>query len=302
KNARKDDNVWTFGKKDESTGYMKIGQHRVHIIVARAFLGCKDSKIYVVDHIDTNRCNNRVDNLRWLTRLENVLMNPITCDRVAALCGGDITKFLKNPSCLRDLTGTNQDLAWMRTVTSEEATNAYNNVLTLRLKRYDPDKSYQKKQYDDKSEWIFKKNNYHVSNLNQVYQFVKAKSPITALQMNWKTPTMFPCCPAKFENNGLKDYFSRLQEGNFFSVNQFSTYKVVDCALIEKNTELLVVTKDITGTSVKPFGVVRIYASGGQFVHEIISTFFEENGAKQSYTEMQGLTWHGGESIDSYCM
>ena len=75
KKTRPLDNVWTFGKKSVSNGYMTIGSHRVHIIVATAFYGAKDSKIYVVDHIDTNRCNNRTENLRWLTKLENILLN-----------------------------------------------------------------------------------------------------------------------------------------------------------------------------------------------------------------------------------
>ena len=70
---RPTDNIWTFGKRDEKTAYMCFGTHRVHIIVAFAFLGEHDSKKYVVDHIDTNRCNNRPDNLRWFTRLENAL-------------------------------------------------------------------------------------------------------------------------------------------------------------------------------------------------------------------------------------
>ena len=88
------DEKWTFGKKDLNTGYMLIGSHRVHIIVATAFHGEQDTTKLVVDHIDTNRCNNRFENLRWLTRLENALMNPVTFRRIEYLCGGDIKKFI----------------------------------------------------------------------------------------------------------------------------------------------------------------------------------------------------------------
>lgn len=128
KKARKLDNVWTFGTKDKARGYMMISSHRVHIIVAKAFIpGNEDGKM-VVDHIDTNRCNNRVENLRWLTRLENVLLNEATLKRVTYLCGGDINKFIENPSCLQDLTGSNQDIMWMRTVTPEEARLAMEHI------------------------------------------------------------------------------------------------------------------------------------------------------------------------------
>ncbi len=123
------DNYWTFGIKNATNGYMMHGNHRIHIIVASAFHGVYDSKIYVVDHIDTNRCNNRTENLRWLTRLENALNNPITRKRIEYLCGGDIQKFIADPSCIRDLAGTNQDIMWMRTVSKEEARNAYERVM-----------------------------------------------------------------------------------------------------------------------------------------------------------------------------
>ena len=36
KKVRKEDNVWTFGEKNLTNGYMLIGSHRVHIIVATA--------------------------------------------------------------------------------------------------------------------------------------------------------------------------------------------------------------------------------------------------------------------------
>lgn len=48
----------------------------VHRIVAEAFIDNPFDKP-VVDHIDTNSKNNRVDNLRWVTTQENAL-NPLT--------------------------------------------------------------------------------------------------------------------------------------------------------------------------------------------------------------------------------
>ena len=130
KRPRKDDDVWTFGIKNPRNGYMHFGNangHRVHIIVATAFLGARDSKIYVVDHIDTNRCNNRVENLRWFTRLENALNNEITRNKIIYLCGS-IEAFIENPSILRERLVGEPSLEWMRTVTKEEAAIAYENI------------------------------------------------------------------------------------------------------------------------------------------------------------------------------
>lgn len=154
--ARKLDGVWTFGTKNSTNGYMLINSHRVHIIVAKAFIpGNEDGKM-IVDHKDTNRCNNRVENLRWLTRLENVLLNEATLKRVTFLCGGDINKFINDPSCLRDLSGDNQDIMWMRTVTSEEAKKAWEHISAW-AKR--PTSTYKMMQNNESStnnfeEWL----------------------------------------------------------------------------------------------------------------------------------------------------
>ena len=101
KRKRPCDNVWTFGKKDVHSGYMKICSVSVHRIVAFAFLGTPPSDEYVVDHIDTNRCNNRPNNLRWLTKLENILNNPITKNKIIYRCGS-IENFLSNPAMMCD--------------------------------------------------------------------------------------------------------------------------------------------------------------------------------------------------------
>lgn len=295
KKARKDDGIWTFGKKNDKTGYMHIGNHRVHIIVATAFYSSRDSKVYVVDHIDTNRCNNRAENLRWLTRLENALLNPITRNRIAFLCGS-IENFIKNPSCLR-VTKENKNLEWMRTVTPEEASNAYKNIMALTAKPL----TNIEKTGSKKKEWIFEKRNHIIYNPTKTDFFTKALSPQTALQMNWKTPTEFPDCPADFQNNGLMTYFNRMKVGAVFSINQYCEYVIFDKALIENNSAILVVSKSTAIDAVKPYSLVEIYYSGGQYIHKSIQLFFEENGVKKRFTEMQGLKWEGEDSIDNYC-
>lgn len=141
KAVRKDDNIWTFGKKDDKTGYMLFCGARVHIIVAIAFFGEHDSKVYVVDHKDINRCNNRPNNLRWCTRLENDLNNPATRKKIIFLCGS-IENFINNPSSLRDATGSNQDVMWMRTVTTEEAKAAYARIMAWADKPIDETSSH----------------------------------------------------------------------------------------------------------------------------------------------------------------
>ena len=104
------DDLWTFGVHNGSTGYMHIGTEVVHRIVATAFLGEQPSVKHIVDHIDTNRRNNRVENLRWVTKLDNILNNPVTRRRIE-IAYGSMKAFFENPrapvwpdarqSCLR---------------------------------------------------------------------------------------------------------------------------------------------------------------------------------------------------------
>ncbi|MBP3764705.1 MAG: HNH endonuclease, partial [Bacteroidaceae bacterium] len=75
KRIRKYDNLWTLGNPNKHNGYLLLVDNPIHRIVATAFHGNCPGKNYVVDHIDTNRRNNRPENLRWVTRLENILNN-----------------------------------------------------------------------------------------------------------------------------------------------------------------------------------------------------------------------------------
>lgn len=69
---------WTYGSNN-SNGYRTVGvngkRHRVHRLVAETFIPNPDNKSFV-DHINRIRDDNRVENLRWVTRSENERNTP----------------------------------------------------------------------------------------------------------------------------------------------------------------------------------------------------------------------------------
>lgn len=150
---RKYDDVWTFGPRRTQDGYLLINNHRIHIIVATAFYGENDSTKFVVDHIDTNRSNNRPENLRWLTKLENILLNEFTLSKVIHICGS-VEAFLENPQLLYGHESEDANFAWMRTVTPEEAKVTRENLKKLATRpQYVPSKGTHV------GDWIFKMHN-----------------------------------------------------------------------------------------------------------------------------------------------
>lgn len=316
------DEIWTFGKKDKKTGYMMYGGHRVHIIVANAFHGEHDSKQYVVDHIDTNRCNNRVENLRWFTKLENALNNPVTVKKITFLCGGDITKFIENPSCLKDLTGNYQDVMWMRTVTAEEARNAYERVMHWAKKPitksssdvavgewvYKPFQPFEEgeniREFLNSYKSPAKKNLYDYVDDKMEYESVddfdyltKSLTP-NVLQRNWRTPTEFPLCPS--EEISLDSYFRNLEKGKEFCLNERWKSVVFDFA-ISDNSDKLWVACDSGESSLKRWSLTEITIERNYFVQSTIGTYFEQNGVMKIFTLIQGKEWEGEDSIDDYC-
>lgn len=141
---RKLDEMWTFGKPNDQTGYMEFGGERVHRIVATAFHGEAPSDQYVVDHIDTNRRNNRPNNLRWLTKLENILLNEITRKKIELICGS-VEAFLNDPTLLYGHESEDKNFTWMKNVTPEEAKNCLENWKRW-AKTASPDPNYKKRE------------------------------------------------------------------------------------------------------------------------------------------------------------
>ena len=277
KRLRKDDNVWTFGKPNEKTGYMEIAGQRVHRIVAFAFLGDPPTEQHVVDHIDTNRRNNRPENLRWLTRLENALNNPITRARIENLCGS-IEVFLADPSVLRGHEKIDPNFNWMRTVSPEEA-----RVSLERLTNWA--KEHPKPQGANLDEWVFQEQKQgsrpyiplHYQQPEPVEPETADTRPIetksltpNAIQLDWKHPVEFPCCPQQVTGKPLETYHANLKEGKIFSKNSFGESTILKYGLTSSET-LWVMCNISIGW--KTHAITKITYKDGLFYHENMGVF-----------------------------
>lgn len=293
KRVRPADEKWTFGTPNAATGYMEIVTVRVHRIVATAFHGNPPTAAHVVDHIDTNRRNNRPENLRWVTRLENVLLNPITARRIIYLYGS-IEEFLADPSKPRVI-GSEPNFDWMRTVSLDEAQASYRRLLCWA----NSDKAPSGGSLGD---WVFNRNTAaplpeQAADMQPV--LVMAQTP-GATQRNWRVPSFFPNCPSINGELPLKRYAANLPVGAIFAHNQFSESFVFALALSKDGNALWVMCTH-GENSVKKWSLAEVTYEDGSFVHTSRRTYYTQEGAEKEFTLAQGLVWSGGDSIDDYC-
>lgn len=331
---RKLDNTWTFGKKNEQNGYMFFfgSNIRIHQVVATAFHGMPQASDMVVDHKDTNRCNNRPENLHWVTKLENALNNPITRQKIIMVCGS-IEAFLENPSLLQD-NPYEPNFKWMRTVTKDEASACKENLERWAEEdRPSPmwdkpkgitDDVFKRRVQENKSDWdalrqsigtsYNDERNFSYTNITPVNPFTAPSAQekkteqedksvyfdsktLTAKQEYWRTPTEFPLCPAKVTD--LKAYYSRLEKGKVFSTNQYGDSAIEDFALSNDDTRLLVSAHN--PQSIKKWSLTCVYINEGYYIHQSIQTYFSEEGMLNAFHEEAGIPHDHIDCIDDYC-
>ncbi|CAD7056168.1 HNH endonuclease [Pseudorhizobium halotolerans] len=240
---------------------MSISGHKVHRIAATAFLGEQPSSGHVVDHIDTNRCNNRPANLRWVTRLENILLNPITAKRVEALYGS-IEEFLADPRNPKNGT-LSREFEWMRTVSQAEAAYSLERMLAWA-------KSDRPSQGGSLGTWIFGRSMPPVG--APPPELVLSKT-IGAVQRNWKIPAEFPQCPSIAGEAQLTRYYERLTPGTVVAVPPYTT-TLVDKAAISEDGAKLYILGSHGDDEIKPWSLASVTFEDGKFVHESLGTFF----------------------------
>ena len=168
---RPTDNAWTFGKLNKNTGYREVASVRIHRIVATAFHGLPPTQNHIVHHIDNNKQNNRPENLMWVTRLENILLDPITAKKIALICGS-VEAFLANPAKFRDKFQEPNN-SWMRKVSKQEA-----QISLARMQEWA--KSDKRPSGGTLDEWIFRrKDNYSEERVEEVFEQVENKTGIS---------------------------------------------------------------------------------------------------------------------------
>lgn len=274
------DEIWMFGRPCDRGGYMHIASVPVHRVVATAFHGPSPSDSHVVDHIDTNRRNNRPENLRWVTRLENIVLNPITLRRIE-LAYGSVERFFENPQ--QPVHGSLEpNFDWMRTVSAEEAAQTRTRLSSWAGGRPIGD-------------WVRTSRNPELE--REPEPAIQSRTP-SASQRNWKTPSEFPCCPAKVGERALHDYRAALVRGEVYAFNDFGESRVIEAALSEDQAKLVVLCT--CPGMIKDCALSKIVIEGGQFMHEGLGTFFSETGARKEFTLERGLQWEGEDSIDDY--
>ena len=289
KPKRKNDNLWTFGKPNLISGYLEFAGERVHRIVACAFLGDPPTDQHVVDHIDTNRHNNRPDNLRWLTRLENALNNPITRAKIEMICGS-IEAFIQNPSILHKYESKDTNFSWMRRVSPEEAKAAYEHWMEWANKTKED--RIPKNGGIGPGDWIFSFKEDHAeesedndtSEKTKVFQYWKSKV------IDRTEESYFPLSPRTTEEGEdvLQKYMNALVPGVDFLISR--DYKTVfrEVCYFKDENKFRVLTERINAQRMSWY-IFEIWAEGDYIIHKSVGNY-TKNKRKDAELALRDLS------------
>lgn len=297
KRKRANDSQWTFGKENSANPYLHISGVKIHRIVATAFHGEPPDSKYVVDHIDSNCRNNRPENLRWLTRLENALKNPATRKKIEYLCGS-IEAFLENPSMLNELRGE-PNVKWMRAVTPEEAKNCLARMSVWASSESEPRSPARavNRKRNSFGERAFKPLQKWEVGLAGEPGLELAETPWCAQYM-WRAPAYFPCCPPDLGADRLGDYFRNLKVGAVLAYSEheeFCPRLTVVRSVIQRDKSSIVVMSERPDRRKEIVGI-ELGAKSKHFIHFILGLYSDTQEADKAFRDKLELEnfWSDG--------
>lgn len=307
--TRKGDNEWTFGTFNKRNGYLFIGTHQVHRIVATAFHGNPESGTDIVDHIDTDRQNNRPENLRWTTKLQNAL-NPATKKKLELMTGMPIEEILKDMSILKEY-NLPREYQWLGAVSKEESQRTLQNMKAWTAKPYKrPETPYKPnteilRPVSPRNISPLRPSPYEMNHVLGAHESeddglpagcIRSLTP-NALERGWKAPYEFPFCPQ--QGGDLKSYFDAIKIGEEVAIGKGYSFFVTGKAMNRDGTVICLKTES-GKDSVKPYGVMTITKEDGWFIHEGRG-YFQKDGQEKYFAIAMGEEWAGGDVFDDFC-
>lgn len=281
---RQHDSYWTFGIPDKA-GYPAIAGKRVHRIVAAAFLPSPERDDFVIDHIDTNKRNNRVSNLHWVSRLDNIIKNPITRKKIELVTGLPIEEVLKDMSVLRNL-DLKPNLAWMRYVSQEEATRSLKTWLSW------AENPNTRKRYEVTAK--SKMGTFHSYHDGEKCWLSRTPGVLLA---GWRPDGDFFACPGL--GHTLEDYLQNIHKGEIFYRNDYGHEIIIsEAAISNDGTKMMV--KGVDKNGVKGNVLSTVWMEDGLFAHERYP-YFDPLAMDKYYELGLGHEWKGGDVFDDYC-
>ncbi len=294
KRIRTVDNKWNLGNTNAANPYLHIAGVRIHRIVATAFHGDPPDSKYVVDHIDSNCRNNRPENLRWLTRLENTLKNPATRKKIEFLCGS-VEAFLANPSMLNDM-NLAPNMSWMRAVTSEEAENCKLRMAIWANTKNIPSGSYTNRR-GAFTERVFKPLNKWEAGLGGEPGLDFSETPMCGQYM-WPG-SFFPLCPKEIGISALDSYFQNINVGELFSYGDASPRLIVHSVAKTKYHPAVLVLCKSSGS--KPYALCAITLNEkGYYVHFVVGTYEDHELAESAFLNEQDLKKFSSDGYNGF--
>lgn len=273
KRLRRLDGQWTFGRECQRSGYLFFASVPVHRIIATAFHGEPPSSEYVVDHISRRKKNNRPENLRWVTKEENLTGNKLTRELIERNYGSveDLQKYLlenkqtpyqeHKAACIR---------AEKEAVAKWKAASTIDSLTPGAIQR----------------EW------------RTPTSFSLCPEPDVVERISRHDTS-------EYGDGLLMAYLDQLKPDSVFCENRYGDQWVVHADLALTRPSVCVVT-EMGGNPIKPWGLVEITVENGKYVHQSKGTYFEYAGAVRGLCEATGrqLSDYGiveAVGIDSFC-